>query len=60
MWLASTSQGEVCVLKFSDDKTLKKEAALWNKAWPLTEVKVTTLNGCQVLVMLWVKPCSEE
>ncbi len=61
VWLAATKLGEVCVIKFSEDKgSLEREAMVWNKAWPQCNVVVKQLNGRWGLVMPWVKPCSEE
>ena len=62
VWLACTKSGEVCVLKFSkkgDEQRLEKEKQVWKETWNC-DVIVKQLNDRPVLVMPWVKPCSEE
>ena len=60
VWLACTPKGNACVLKFSDDKeSLDKEAAIWNEVWKC-EVLVKILNNRSVLVMPWLKHCTED
>ena len=61
VWLATTENGKVCILKFSSDKDmLEKEKTIWNTAWPSTHVRVCELNNRPVLVMPWVKLCTAE
>ena len=61
VWLATTETGKVCVLKFSENKSLlEEEARLWKDIWGCDTVKVVTLLKQHVLVMPWVKPCSEK
>ena len=61
VWLATTPNGKVCVLKFSLDKqSLDQECEIWNKLWPFTKVSVKKLWDKHVLVMPWAKPCSQE
>ena len=61
VWLACTGAGNVCVLKFSknEDHQLEKEKRIWKKAWNCNVI-IKRLNNLPVLIMLWVKPCSEN
>ena len=60
VWLAATRKGDVCVIKFSNNKKmLSKEAEIWNIAWQC-DVTIKQLNGRSALVMPWVKPCTDE
>ena len=60
VWLASTETGCTCVVKLCrNSEILEQEALIWKKAWEM-EVQIKELNGTEVLVMPWVKPCSEE
>ena len=57
VWIATTPQGKVCVLKFCcDEQALEKE----KKAVGGCLVKLSELKGQKVLIMPWVKPCTKE
>ena len=59
-WLACTGVGKVCVLKFSKNvDNLQKEKRIWKEAWNC-DVIVKQLNNLPVLIMPWVKHCSEN
>ena len=60
VWLACTRAGKVCVLKFSrNGDQLEEEKQIWKKAWNC-DVLVKRLNKRPVLIMPWVKSCSEK
>ena len=60
VWLACTRAGKVCVLKFSKNgDQLEKEKQIWKEAWNCDAI-VKQLNNRPVLIMPWVKPCSEN
>jgi 16S rRNA C1402 N4-methylase RsmH len=65
VWLACSASGRVCVLKFSKladylgEDSLHKEAKIWNEVWGIP-VCLKKLGGKTVLVMPYVKPCTEE
>jgi hypothetical protein len=63
VWLASTSSGVGCVLKFLQANVskdiLKREAELWNKLWNMP-AKIQKLGGRKALVMPYVFQCREE
>lgn len=63
VWLACTSKGKVCVLKFAKDAstaqaTLEQEAEVWRACW-FKETRVQTFGGEPALVMPFVAPCSK-
>ena len=61
VWLATTPNGKVCVVKFSSDRQiLERECKIWNNLWPSTRVCVKKLWKKDVLVMPWAKPCSQQ
>ena len=61
VWLASTKNGNVCVLKFSrDEEMLKREAEIWYKAWSCNVITGENTKQASCPLMPWVKPCTEE
>jgi hypothetical protein len=63
VWLASTSSGVGCVLKFQQANVqkdlLEHEAVLWNRLWNMP-ARIQTLGGRKALVMPYVFQCCEE
>ena len=53
VWLATTPDGLLCVLKFSDleESILKKEAEVWNTVWEAACACVINLLGCNAVAM---------
>jgi len=66
VWLACSSGGKVCALKFMKDPSnnsakrhLEKEAKLWGKLWRFA-ARVITLKDQDVLLMPYVKILGED
>ena len=59
--MACTKSGKVCVLKFTTHgyQQLQEEKRIWKEVWKC-DVIIKQLNNRPVLVMPWVKPCSEN
>ena len=62
VWLACSTSGRVCVLKFhhlNNTEKLAQEAEIWKIAWNIESVVVKQVGGQQALVMPLVKSCTE-
>lgn len=62
VWLGATpSHGKVCVFKFygKNEKLAMKEKEMWKEIWNI-DVKIVDFMEQSVLVMPWLKPCTED
>lgn len=56
VWLASTLEGNACVLKFpKGDTALREECELWHGVWGVDGVRLVTLASKQALLMPYVR-----
>ena len=65
VWLACSSSGAGCVIKFARDdsrklrKMLKQEKKVWRNVWR-RPARIQRLGGAKALVMPYVQPCPKD
>ena len=61
VWLGATRLGKVCVFKFygKNEELAMKEKKLWKEIWNI-DVNIVDFMEQSVLVMPWLKPCTED
>lgn len=63
VWLACSSSGRICVLKFpqqsGSEDSLRNELNIWNNVWNIP-AQLKKISDRLVLIMPFVKPCNEE
>lgn len=62
VWLACSSSGRVCVIKFSksnSEASLTHEADVWNTVWRIP-ARLHKISDRPALVMPYVLPCTPE
>jgi len=63
VWLAATTTGSACVIKFSlknNEEALSRECNVWQNVWKQNAVRVTKLASTHALLMPFVKPLTED